>query len=97
MADILHFILGGNNGNIAIKSVYVNIFSEKCAFYFHNVRSVNVKDVWFDSNDEEGTLHSLAWAASLSAKQPQRLWRTISLLINITNAGNTPDTPCEVI
>ena len=24
----------------------VNIFSEKCAFYFHNVRSVNVKDVW---------------------------------------------------
>jgi hypothetical protein len=27
---------------------------------FHNVRSVNVKDVWFDSYDEEGTLPSLA-------------------------------------
>ena len=25
------------------------------------VRSVNVKDVWFDSYDEEGTLRSLAW------------------------------------
>ena len=33
----------------------------ECAFYFHNVRSVNVKDVWFDSYDEEGTLRSLAW------------------------------------
>jgi hypothetical protein len=59
--------------------------------------SVNVKDVWFDSYDEEGTLHSLAWAASLVAMQPQRLCLTISLLINTTNAGNTPDTPCEVI
>ena len=49
---------------------------------------MNVKDVWFDSYDEEGTLHSLAWAASLVAKQLQRLRRTISLLINTMNAGN---------
>ena len=47
--------------------------SEKCAFYFHNVRSVNVKDVWFDSYDEEGTLRSFAWTESLVAKQTQRL------------------------
>ena len=46
---------------------------EKCAFYFHNVRSVNVKDVWFDSYDEEGTLRSLAWTESLVTKRPQRL------------------------
>ena len=37
----------------AIKSVYVNIFSEKCGFYSINLCSVNVKDVWFDSYDEE--------------------------------------------
>ena len=47
--------------------------SEKCAFYFHNVHSVNVKDFWFDSYDEEGTLRSLAWTESLVTKQPQRL------------------------
>ena len=34
---------------------------------------MNVKDVWFDSYDEEGTLRSLAWTESLDAKQPQRL------------------------
>ena len=28
-------------------------FSEKFTFYFHNLRSVNVKDVWLDSYDEE--------------------------------------------
>ena len=50
-----------------------NIFSEKCAFYIHNVRSVNVKDVWFDSYDEEGTLRSIAWTECLDAKQPQCL------------------------
>ena len=31
----------------AFKSV--KNFSEKCAFYFHNLGSVNLKDVWFDS------------------------------------------------
>ena len=34
---------------------------------------MNVKDVWFDSYDEEGTLRSLAWTESLVTKQPQRL------------------------
>ena len=52
--------------------VYGNIFSEKCAFYFRNVRSVNVKDVWFDSYDEEGTLvhlhgHGLILASDVGA------------------------------
>ena len=46
--------------------------------HFHNVRSLNVKDVWFDSYDEEGTLHLLAWAASLVAKQP----KTLSMQVN---------------
>ena len=34
---------------------------------------MNVKDVGFDSYEEEGTLRSLAWAASLVAKQHQRV------------------------
>ena len=34
---------------------------------------MNVKDVWFDSYDEEGTLRSLAWTESLVTKQRQRL------------------------
>ena len=72
-------------------------FLREMCIYFHNVRSVNVKDVWFDSYDEEGTLRSLEWTESLVTKATSTSWRTIYLLINTTNAGNTPDTPCEVI
>ena len=55
MAEILLFWVENMifQHSYAIKSVYVKKNCEKCAFYFHNRRSANVKDVWFDSYDEE--------------------------------------------
>ena len=98
-ADVFHHYLWAGSGRAFDRTFVFFLFLFSLLYWLNLRRNLCHKQKYYRpllhrSSQCRGTLRSLAWVvvrstpASSVAKRRQRLWRTISLLINTTNAGN---------